>query len=100
MPAVLGQNQPSPSHQDSQPEGPIRFEEIATKAGLKYVTANGNTENKNQPQTMVAGVALFDYDGDGYLDVYFVGGAAILFARGNANLLESVTAGRTSSWPT
>ena len=74
---VLGQNQPSPSHQDSQPAGPIRFEEIATKAGLNYVTANGNTENKNQPQTMVAGVALFDYDGDGYLDVYFVGGAAI-----------------------
>ncbi len=26
---------------------------------------------------MVAGVALFDYDGDGYLDVYLVGGAEI-----------------------
>lgn len=52
---VLGQNQPSPSHQDSQPAGPIRFEEIAAKAGLNYVTANGNTENKNQPQTMVRG---------------------------------------------
>jgi enediyne biosynthesis protein E4 len=57
--------------------GPIRFEEIAAKAGLNYLTANGNTENKNQPQTMVAGVALFDYDGDSYLDVYLVGGAAI-----------------------
>ena len=57
--------------------GPIRFEEIAQKAGLHYITANGNTENKNQPQTMVAGVALFDYDGDGYLDVYLIGGAAI-----------------------
>jgi hypothetical protein len=57
--------------------GPIQFEEIAEKTGLRYVTATGNTENKNQPQTMVAGVALFDYDLDGYLDVYLVGGAAI-----------------------
>jgi enediyne biosynthesis protein E4 len=57
--------------------GPIRFEEIARKAGLNYVTANAPTDKKNQPQTMVAGVALLDYDGDGYLDVYLVGGAAI-----------------------
>ncbi len=71
------ENAPKPPAQAAKADGPIRFEEIAAKAGLKYITANGNTENKNQPQTMVAGVALFDYDGDGYLDVYLVGGAAI-----------------------
>ena len=57
--------------------GPIQFEDIAEKSGLHYVTATASTENKNQPQTMVAGVALLDYDGDGFLDVYLVGGAAI-----------------------
>ena len=56
---------------------PIQFEEIAEKAGLHFVTVNGNTENKNQPQTMVAGIALFDYDNDGFLDVYLIAGAAI-----------------------
>lgn len=56
---------------------PIKFEEIAEKAGLHYITATADTSNKNQPQTMVAGVALFDYDGDGYLDIYLVGGASI-----------------------
>jgi hypothetical protein len=71
------QNAPKPQAQAAQTDGTVQFEEIAAKAGLKYITANGNTENKNQPQTMVAGVALFDYDGDGYLDVYLVGGAAI-----------------------
>jgi enediyne biosynthesis protein E4 len=56
---------------------PIRFEEIAAKAGLHYTTENSPTPNKNQPETMVSGVALFDYDGDGYLDIYLVNGAAI-----------------------
>ncbi|HKN25383.1 MAG TPA: CRTAC1 family protein [Candidatus Acidoferrum sp.] len=75
--SATGQGKPAPTPQNSNTQGPIRFEEIAQKAGLHYITANGNTENKNQPQTMVAGVALFDYDGDGYLDVYLVGGAAL-----------------------
>jgi hypothetical protein len=57
--------------------GGLQFEEIAAKAGVTYVTAQGNTDNKNQPQTMVAGVALLDFDGDGFLDIYLVGGAAI-----------------------
>src|SRR5580704_6726521 len=67
----------APAPQSAKSDGSIQFEEIAEKAGLRFVTATGNTENKNQPQTMVAGIALFDYDGDGYLDVYLVGGAAI-----------------------
>src|SRR5882724_8541972 len=57
--------------------GPIRFEETAAKAGLHFVTQNSPTSNKNQIETMVAGIALLDYDGDGYLDVYLVNGAAI-----------------------
>jgi len=57
--------------------GPIVFEEIAERSGLTFVTDSSPTPNKNQPETMVAGVALFDYDNDGYLDVYVVNGAAI-----------------------
>jgi enediyne biosynthesis protein E4 len=57
--------------------GPIEFEDIAGKAGLHFVTQNSPTPNKNQIETMVAGVALLDYDGDGYLDIYLVNGAAI-----------------------
>src|SRR5690349_6430828 len=59
------------------PAGSIRFEEIAAKAGLHYTTQNSPTPNKNQVETMVSGVALLDYDGDGYLDIYLVNGAAI-----------------------
>jgi len=62
----------------SAPNPPtIRFENIAAKAGVNFVTRNSPTPNKNQIETMVAGVALLDYDGDGWLDIYLVNGAAI-----------------------
>ena len=55
----------------------IRFEEITNRSGVRFVSLNSPTLNKNQIETMVGGVALFDYDGDDYLDIYLVSGAAI-----------------------
>ena len=54
---------------------PIRFEDIAEKAGVHFTTENSPTPEKHQPETMLAGIALFDYDGDGLLDIYLVNGA-------------------------
>ena len=54
---------------------PIEFQDIADKAGVHFVTENCPTPEKHQPETMPAGVALFDYDGDGLLDIYLVNGA-------------------------
>ena len=56
-------------------QGAIRFKDIAQPAGLLFVTENSPTPEKHQPETMPAGVALFDYDGDGFLDIYLVNGA-------------------------
>src|ERR1035441_10103178 len=55
--------------------GPITFEEIAGKAGVHFTSNGSPTPLKHQPETLLAGVAVFDYDGDGYLDIYFVNGA-------------------------
>jgi hypothetical protein len=59
------------------PRAAIRFEDIAARAGVSFITENCPTPNKNQPETMVSGVGVLDYDGDGDLDLYFVNGAAI-----------------------
>jgi len=58
-------------------EGPITFEEIAGRAGVRFTSNNSATPMKKQPEGLVGGVALLDYDGDGYLDIYFVNGAGM-----------------------
>ena len=55
--------------------GQIRFKDIAEQAGVRFTTENCPTPEKHQPETMPAGVALFDYDGDGFLDIYLINGA-------------------------
>ncbi len=56
---------------------PVVFDECAEASGIRFVTHSSRSERRYQPETMVAGVALFDYDNDGWLDVYVVNGAPI-----------------------
>jgi hypothetical protein len=56
---------------------PVVFEEAALQRGVRFATFSGRTPRRHQPETMVAGVAMFDYDDDGWLDLYAVNGAPI-----------------------
>ena len=56
---------------------PIRFEEIAGRSGVRFAIENSAAGHKYQPEAMVAGVAIFDYDGDGFPDLYFVNGGGM-----------------------
>ena len=55
---------------------PIRFEEIAERAGVRFVLENAVTPERHLIETMVGGAAVFDYNNDRRLDIYFVNGAA------------------------
>ena len=57
------------------PVGLITFDDIADRAGVHFTSNSGPTPQKHQPEAMVGGVAIFDFDGDGYQDLYFVNGA-------------------------
>ncbi len=50
---------------------PFRFQEIAKEAGIDFVHFSGMTEEKYFPTANGSGVAVFDADGDGLLDIYF-----------------------------
>lgn len=57
--------------------GPIVFEDVTARSGLRFYTENSATPEKQQPEGLIAGAAVLDYDGDGYLDVYLVNGASM-----------------------
>ena len=55
----------------------IRFEEIAAQAGLNFTLHNGETGRFYQPEIMLGGVAAFDYNNDGCIDIFVTNGATL-----------------------
>ena len=54
--------------------GGVRFTDITQSAGLRFTHNSGRAGKKLLPETMGSGVALFDADGDGWLDILLVNG--------------------------
>jgi hypothetical protein len=66
--------------------GPVRpastateeiFSERAKESGIDFVHFNGMSGARYYPEVMGSGVALFDYDNDGDLDIFLVQGAML-----------------------
>ena len=65
--------------------GPIIFQNIAEKAGLsKWRHVMGTPEKQFIIETVGSGVALLDYDNDGWLDIYLVNGSTYDAENGKA----------------
>lgn len=55
----------------------IKFVDVTEEVGISFVHENGASGRKFVVETFCGGCGVFDYDGDGDLDLYFVNGAAL-----------------------
>jgi enediyne biosynthesis protein E4 len=55
----------------------IYYTDVAPRSAFSYHTNNNYTGRKYFPQPMCGGVAVFDYDRDGSMDIFFTNGAKL-----------------------
>ena len=59
----------------TQPQGDaVTFTDITQQAGLEFHPVNGASAQKHIVETMGSGALFFDFDDDGWLDVFLVDG--------------------------
>jgi len=81
----------------------VQFTDVTAQAGIKFVHNAGKSGKKYLPETLGAGAAFFDADGDGWIDILFVNGkdwtpkgrrtTAALYRNNHNGTFTDITAG-------
>jgi len=61
----------------ASPASRIQFEDVLETSKISFTLRNSVSPQRYSIETMMGGVALFDYNNDGLLDIFFTNGAAI-----------------------
>ncbi len=73
-PLVFSQNSTKPPE---TLESTAKFSDVTSALGVNFRYLASHTSKKYLLETMGAGVALFDYDNDGRLDIFLINGAPL-----------------------
>ena len=72
---AVGQQHPAPYPATAEHAGPAWFVDVAGRAGLTVRNVNGRDAHQQYiVETSGSGVAIFDYDNDGWPDIFLVNG--------------------------
>jgi enediyne biosynthesis protein E4 len=75
----------------AMPTPPYPFEEVPSAiSGVSWTHTNGKSPEKYLPETTGAGCAFLDYDGDGWMDIYFVNSGKCDFYNPNPPLRNAL----------
>ena len=67
----------SPAHLTAAESRPVLFTDVAAQVGLDFANLSGQDNPQLLVETTGTGVAFLDYDGDGWLDLFFVNGTLL-----------------------
>ena len=59
------------------PAADAQFRDVSAESGLEFELVSGTAEKPYILESMTGGVAFFDYDEDGWIDVYLVNGGTL-----------------------
>ena len=94
------------------PPSDVRFVDAAENSGLRFTLEVGRSFEAQLPETTAGGVAVLDYDGDGWLDVYALqagtfppgpshphGGDRLFRNRGDGTFIDATGASGLAAMP-
>ncbi len=79
------------------------FREVpSSESGITWTHQNGRSEHRYLPETTGAGVAIFDYNNDGWMDILLVNSGASSFykppPRCFRHFIATITTERSPKW--
>src|SRR5687768_8633900 len=75
--AVLVSMLCAPLVRAAETPSPIQLRDVSRQTGIGFVHTDGSSGRRYIVETVASGLATFDYDGDGLIDIYFVNGAPL-----------------------
>ena len=58
----------------AEPPSPIQLQDVTRQTGINFVHTDGSSGRRYIVESVASGVATFDYNGDGKIDIYFLNG--------------------------